>query len=482
VTKDLDDKDVQKMPPKELGALERFFDTTWNDFVKRFRWFIIIFGFALAGYAAQRSTEIMGLSAMEAYFFPSHFLAIATEKVLTGFNENEMTSQTIVVDVMWGLEGISKEGVDYYNASDIGTVIWDDDFDVALAENQQEIYDFCQSLKNESHLLYEGKGTSLSCWIDDFKDFLEEDRQRFPVQAILYRNQSENFYYLLERFINETQAGADHVFYQNLQFIDSRLVFMRFRAKSAGSPFDPHSVKKPLWEGWDRVLEQFNEKASPGVNKALQTAGLDWCFAIMEIRLVETMRTGLKLSIGFALFALLVATLNIIQAVLASLTIGLIIVNVMAIVAYMKWELGSGESVGVVVCVGFAVDYVVHLASHYVHSQHKDRDNRMKESLRELGGSILSGSITTVGATCTLFLAVLTLFHKFGIFVISTIIFSIFYSLGFFAALCHVCGPIDKFGNIIHMYQTTKSFSLGIYLKVKSKWDAWSKKFNAHHA
>lgn len=81
------------------------------------------------------------------------------------------------------------------------------------------------------------------------------------------------------------------------------------------------------------------------------------------------MQQGLIISISFALFALIVATGNIIQAFISALTIGLIIVNVMAIVAYVGWELGAAESVGVVVCVGFAVDYVVHLAAHYIHSK-----------------------------------------------------------------------------------------------------------------
>lgn len=89
------------------------------------------------------------------------------------------------------------------------------------------------------------------------------------------------------------------------------------------------------------------------------------------------MQQGLVLSISFALFALLFATWNIIQAVLASMTIGFIIINVLAIVAYNGWVLGSAESVAVVVCVGFAVDYVVHLASHYVHSKHSERIPRM---------------------------------------------------------------------------------------------------------
>lgn len=147
------------------------------------------------------------------------------------------------------------------------------------------------------------------------------------------------------------------------------------------------------------------------------------------------------------------------------MTIGMIIVNVMAIVAYMRWELGASESVGVVVCVGFAVDYVVHLASHYVHSNYKDRENRIRECLRELGISILSGSITTIGATVTLYICTLTMFTKFATFVVATIIFSISYSLGFFAALCHIMGPQNEFGNIGHMYKTTRDILLCKYFK-----------------
>jgi len=44
-------------------------------------------------------------------------------------------------------------------------------------------------------------------------------------------------------------------------------------------------------------------------------------------------------------------------------------INVLAIIPLFGWELGSAESVGVVVCVGFAVDYVVHLTGLYVISK-----------------------------------------------------------------------------------------------------------------
>ena len=55
---------------------------------------------------------------------------------------------------------------------------------------------------------------------------------------------------------------------------------------------------------------------------------------IMELKFVETMKQGLIISISFALIALLFASQNVIIAIIASLTIGLIIINVLAMVPY----------------------------------------------------------------------------------------------------------------------------------------------------
>ena len=179
---------------------------------------------------------------------------------------------------------------------------------------------------------------------------------------------------------------------------------------------------------------------------------------ITEIKFVETMKQGLIISIVFAFIALVFATNNFIMALYASLTIGMIIINVMAIIPYMGWQLGSSESVGVVICVGFAVDYVVHLASHFVHSKHIDKVDRIRESLREMVVSILSGSVTTILASGVLYLCVIITFHKFALFVLSTIVFSIFYSLGFFAALCSLVGPSGQTGSITSMCESCSTW------------------------
>eukprot|EP00452_MALV-II_sp_L67-6_P000005 gene5-49_t len=67
------------------------------------------------------------------------------------------------------------------------------------------------------------------------------------------------------------------------------------------------------------------------------------------------------------------------------------------------WELGVPESIAVVIVIGFSVDYVVHLAAHYVHSPFNSREERATESVTAMGVSIFSGAITTMGSGVFLF-------------------------------------------------------------------------------
>ena len=80
------------------------------------------------------------------------------------------------------------------------------------------------------------------------------------------------------------------------------------------------------------------------------------------------MQSGLVIALALCVAALMVFTGNVISSFFAALTIALIIVNVCAITVYFGWPLGSSESTACVVCIGFAVDYVVHLAAHFTHS------------------------------------------------------------------------------------------------------------------
>lgn len=53
--------------------------------------------------------------------------------------------------------------------------------------------------------------------------------------------------------------------------------------------------------------------------------------------------------------------------------------------------------------IGLAVDYVIHLAADYRHSVFKTRYEKMKQAYSNMGISILSGTITTLGCGASLF-------------------------------------------------------------------------------
>ena len=124
----------------------------------------------------------------------------------------------------------------------------------------------------------------VACWIDPFVAYLASQGATFPVED------KAAFEALLAAFTSETDIGRYHHSQNDVGFIDDRLVFMRYRVKSAGGILDPYSLKHPNWLGWDAERLKFNEGAPPGINKATETAGLDWCYMITEIRLVETMQ------------------------------------------------------------------------------------------------------------------------------------------------------------------------------------------------
>ena len=114
----------------------------------------------------------------------------------------------------------------------------------------------------------------------------------------------------------------------------------------------------------------------------------------------------------------------------------------------LGWSLGILEAISVVIIVGFSVDYVVHLANHYVESVYQDRYRRMKDALTSIGISIVSGAITTIGSSIFLLMATILFYEKFAILVLSTILFSLYFSLVFFVSINHWIGPNGHFGDL----------------------------------
>lgn len=62
--------------------------------------------------------------------------------------------------------------------------------------------------------------------------------------------------------------------------------------------------------------------------------------------------------------------------------------------------------------------------------------------------TVAAGGVTTLGAGLMMLPCQVQFFPKMAVLIVSTITFSLLYSLGFFMALCSVLGPVGEFGSV----------------------------------
>ena len=121
------------------------------------------------------------------------------------------------------------------------------------------------------------------------------------------------------------------------------------------------------------------------------------------------------------------------------------------------------ESMNMILVVGLAVDYVVHLAQAYAHSPEDGRRERTQHALEQMGVSVMSGAGTTLGASAFMMLADFVFFHQFGVILFATIGFSFVYSMGLFMTVLAMVGPQGETGStrtfwlfLVRTYRGTK--------------------------
>lgn len=74
--------------------------------------------------------------------------------------------------------------------------------------------------------------------------------------------------------------------------------------------------------------------------------------------------------------------------------------------------------------------------------------SRMRDSLTEVGVSVTSGAISTLGATLFLFFPTIDFFGKFGKFIFATICLSWIFAVGLFATMMMIIGPEGNTGSL----------------------------------
>ena len=187
---------------------------------------------------------------------------------------------------------------------------------------------------------------------------------------------------------------------------------------------------------------------TPSTLKSIMTVGMFWYYYLQEEILYEAY-TGIGMSLFLAFIILTLATQNWITSLYSVIVISSIVICVMGFTTFNGWKLGIVEAIIYVMVVGMSVDYVVHLSEAYLASGKYYRQDRTRRMLGIVGGSVLSGALSTLIGIFWLFFATGVTFFKFGSFIFFLISVSLLLSLIAFTATMSVIGPEGSSGNVV---------------------------------
>jgi len=229
-----------------------------------------------------------------------------------------------------------------------------------------------------------------------------------------------------------------------------QLAWTRLRADSTikEEAYLPATQLRGLYDQWQALILALDDGAPASLGRAMQissrstsTRDNKWLHMILQETYVRLALTGLGWGLGIALIVLLLATMNLIVAVLAICAIAGSLCCVIATIVLRGWQLGSAESLSMMILTGFAVDYVVHLSHAYMESKAASRLERVHDALRTLGISVFWGMLTSIIAAAVLSTLQLQFFAKFGTFFLFTILWSYLWAVLFLMPLLAAVGP-----------------------------------------
>merc|ERR1719385_455148 len=205
----------------------------------------------------------------------------------------------------------------------------------------------------------------------------------------------------------------------------------------------------------DQYGNEFVSTPSTMTSLMVTDMGYFGYFFIQE-KIIQEAAFGICLSLLFAFIVLTIATGNWVMAAYSCIVIFSIVMCVIGFTVANGWKLGVIEAVIYVMVVGMSVDYVVHLSEAYLASGEHKREDRARRMLGIVGGSVLSGAMSTILGIMWLLFATIVIFLKFGAFIVFLIACSLTFSLITFTAAMASFGPEGDKGDIRVLYLNCK--------------------------
>eukprot|EP00033_Pygsuia_biforma_P005924 GCRY01006567.1.p1 GENE.GCRY01006567.1~~GCRY01006567.1.p1 ORF type:complete len:1002 (-),score=230.42 GCRY01006567.1:391-3138(-) len=429
--------------PEELGRVERFFFFYFAPLVKKIRFWIIGVCLILFVLSVIATTQISPPSEAE-NGLPSHMNAGKAIKLVMDYFPASEQGFRVEIFVVWGVSGTDRSGVDMNDERERGKVVFNPEFSFATPEEQNGVWKLLSRI-GESDLVF-GDNADATV-LGTFRNWREDQNKTAVISDVGVLN-SELNRFMKEQWDQEADLGFTK---------DGFVKWLRIPFNSTLDFGATTSELETEWDRWNALFDLWEREDNPPLSVRrpfISSEMFSWMRTSQVI--VRAAILGIIAALALGYLTLLIATLNVVIASLAIMTIIFVVFAVTASMVLFGWHMGFLEALSLIIVVGLSIDSPTHLAIAYTESPAKDSWRRMRYSLTTLGVSIFGAAVSTIIASVPLVFAWFLFFVRFGIFIIITISYAFLFGIFLFSALAITFGPEGQGGDMKVMYRKWK--------------------------
>eukprot|EP01022_Parablepharisma_sp_SALTPOND_P028570 TRINITY_DN71172_c0_g1_i1.p1 TRINITY_DN71172_c0_g1~~TRINITY_DN71172_c0_g1_i1.p1 ORF type:complete len:810 (+),score=47.03 TRINITY_DN71172_c0_g1_i1:130-2559(+) len=139
-------QDSRQSINSNLGVLESFFEKCFAPTLYRISVLVLVLLLGLLIAMIYFSAKIPGVSKPEQLLPASYDISYSRSLVKEAFGHGE-GDENIVVRFVYGIKEVDSSGIEFYNADNIGKIVWDPEFNLSDPESQVYLSDLCYNLK-----------------------------------------------------------------------------------------------------------------------------------------------------------------------------------------------------------------------------------------------------------------------------------------------------------------------------------------------
>ncbi|XP_011863762.1 PREDICTED: protein dispatched-like [Vollenhovia emeryi] len=389
------------------------------------------------------------------------------------FERFEMTggdNAVLPLRFVWGIKPVDNG--DYLDPSKKGTLEWDETFNISDPKAQLWLHRFCRNLRSQPFYRSTLGPLLSNCFIESLYSWMERDckdpidpqinyapccnSSTFPYEPDVLQHCTAEASVRLHRTPNLwTQNGplfAGPKFAKDplLTSNDTLAIKVTPKIKALIVEYDStHSYSLSF-----ATMDTFYHQVESWMQNQLRSApkGMRGGWFISHLEFYELQRTlyegtisAMAVSLTLALIVVAMVTLNPLISLYAIVAIGAVIIVTVAMLILLGWTLNVLESIAISTTIGLAVDFSLHYAVSYKACMSEKKIDRVKTALQQMGGPTLMAAITTGAAGALMLPSQVLAYIQIGVFLLLVMGVSWIYATLFLCSMLAVVGPSSRF-------------------------------------